>query len=86
MRFMKDPDFRARIELFHPDHSSRFFNVDIELSDDESNELWNSDNLLHHVAECINNFYNSTDFWHECRVTFWWFFDGKMWEKEVTIS
>lgn len=86
MIFMKDPDFRCRVELFHPDHSSRFFNVDIELSDDETAELWDSDEMLNLVAGSINNFYNSTDYWHECRVTFWWFFDGKMWEKEVTIS
>lgn len=85
MTFMKDPDFRCRVELFHPEHSSRFFNVDIELSDDETAELWDSDEMLHKVAESINNFYNSTDYWHECRVTFWWFFDGKLWEKEVTI-
>lgn len=86
MTFMKDPDFRARVEMYHPDFSSKFFYVDIELSDDELNELWDSDEALHYVAESINKFYNPMDYWHECRVTFYWFFDGKIWEKEVTIS
>ena len=86
MTFMKDPDFRARVEMYHPDYSSKFFYVDIELSDDERNELWDSDETLHYVAESINKFYNPMDYWHECRVTFYWYFDGKMWEKEVTIS
>lgn len=86
MQFMKDPDFRARVELYHPDHSSKYFNLSVELSDDERNEFLEGNEILRHVAEGINKFYNPVDYWHECRVTFAWFFDGEIWEKEVVVK